>query len=501
VWRTACGVLLACLPALSACATLFAAALAAVKPMSADYGESIVYSHALRVVHGQPLYQPIDTYPFTVANYTPVFYWVGAALYSLLGPGFGPGRVLSMIAALATALMVGIIASRRVGGPWVAAFAAALFLALAFPGGVPWLGLYRVDLLGVALSIGSVAVLSYRRSMRAAAVAGVLAGLALLTKQTLVAALLAGTLWIWLDRRHAHAGAFVAAALLTLGIPCVVLEVSTRAFLQNTVLSNLNPFDLSVEGSLLREFVVAQWLPLVLAVVYLGLRRPWQTSAERLVPLYWVAASVSVFALGKVGANHNYWIEFAAATAILAARGAASVLRTATPGLAAVGAAGLILVVGADFGGPEGILGVARLDRSGIESLRTPTPNDEFERLVGRVRDAPGDVLAEPMDVLVLAGRPVEFEPLTFSFLLASGYWQAAPIVNRICSGQIRMVVLGYPLDEAADIRFGQYPVWAPPILSALQDTMVLERGQATRFLYTPRAPIGATCRAGSARG
>ncbi len=470
------------------------AMLAVIEAHSLDYGEAPVYSLALRVVTGQPLYQPIDRYPFTIANYTPLFYWVGAALYSLIGPGFGPGRVLSLIAGVFTAVLLGLIAARRPGGPWVGAFAAALFLALAFPGGVPWLGLYRVDMFGVALSIGSVAVLSFRQTLRASLAAGMLAGLALLTKQTLFAAVLAGTLWLWLDGRRVYAGAFAATALITFSIPCAVLEATTGAFLQSAVFSNLNPFDLGVGSRLLREFIVAQWLPLLLAAMYLAACRPWQATDRRLLVLYWIASSLSLLGLGKVGANHNYWIEFAAATAILAAQGAASILRSAEPRLAVVGAVSLVLVVGVAFRGPEGILASARGLRSDLESLRTTTPDAQFDRLIERVRREPGEVMAEPMDVLVLAGRPVEFEPLIFTFMEAAGYWQAAPMLTRICSGQIRLVVLAYSLDEAADIMQGQFHVWAPAIVSALRETMMLDRLEAARFVYTPREPIGGTC-------
>ena len=78
------------------------------------------------------------------------------------------------------ALLIAAMAARHKDAAWTAPFAALLFLALAFPGGTPWLGLYRVDMLGVALSLASIVVLSYCGSKRASVVAGVLAGLALL---------------------------------------------------------------------------------------------------------------------------------------------------------------------------------------------------------------------------------------------------------------------------------------------------------------------------------
>src|SRR5438132_12428154 len=83
----------------------------------------------------------------------------------------------------------------------MAPFAALLFLALVFPGGTPWLGLYRVDTLGVALLLASIVVLSYCGSTHASVVAGVPAGLALLSKEWSVAAAQAGSIWWWPDWR------------------------------------------------------------------------------------------------------------------------------------------------------------------------------------------------------------------------------------------------------------------------------------------------------------
>src|SRR5437588_117839 len=73
-WRTVAAVVVTCLPVAATCATLAAAAFAVVRPGTLDYAEPVIYGQALRVVWGQPLYQPIDTPPLTVAAYTPLFY-------------------------------------------------------------------------------------------------------------------------------------------------------------------------------------------------------------------------------------------------------------------------------------------------------------------------------------------------------------------------------------------------------------------------------------------
>ena len=333
--RTAIAVLLVCLPVAAACTTVASAALAIATPAAIDYGEPVVYGQAARLLTGQPLYQPIDREPLTVAAYTPLYYWAAAGLQRGVGPGFGPGRALSLLSGVVSAILIGLLAGHGAGdlpepardrddfdketrtwvaagscgGLWVGAFGGLLFLALAFPGPeTPWLGLYRVDMLGVALSLSTVAVLSWSSGTRALVLAGVLGGLAVLCKQTLVAALIAGVLWQ--PRRSLP---MLATAALTIAIPCLVLEATSGgAFLQNTVSANENPFYVSVAGGLLAEFVKAQWLPLILAGAYLWLARPWASVQGRLLVLYWLLSSLSLLLIGKIGANHNYWIELAA---------------------------------------------------------------------------------------------------------------------------------------------------------------------------------------------
>src|SRR5216684_4853455 len=72
-----------------------------------DYGEPIVYGTAARLITGQPLYQPLDRSPFTVTSYTPLYYVLVALGQSVAGPGFGPGRAISLVAGVATSPCAG----------------------------------------------------------------------------------------------------------------------------------------------------------------------------------------------------------------------------------------------------------------------------------------------------------------------------------------------------------------------------------------------------------
>src|SRR5260370_28189722 len=91
----------------------------------------------MRILQSEPRYQAIDLPPYTVVAYTPLYYWVAAALQAIVGPAFGPGRALSLIAGVAPAAAIAVIAVRRTGHVWTGSFVRVFFLALAFPRCVP----------------------------------------------------------------------------------------------------------------------------------------------------------------------------------------------------------------------------------------------------------------------------------------------------------------------------------------------------------------------------
>jgi hypothetical protein len=87
--------------------------------------------------------------------------------------------------------------------------------------------------------------------------AAVLAALAVLTKQTLLAPALAGGFWLWSrDRRAAlrFAGLYLGLVLGT----CATLELTTGAFFSNAADANVNPFSLAAVGPNVATFLLFQ---------------------------------------------------------------------------------------------------------------------------------------------------------------------------------------------------------------------------------------------------
>jgi hypothetical protein len=448
-----------CLAALglAACFNLGLAALLVGRPDETRYGEAILYDHAARLVRGEALYQRLDGPPYTVASYTPLYYGVAAGLQLMVGPGFLPGRLVSLGAGLAVAGMLGWLVWRRTRTAWPALTAASLFVALGVVGPVPWTAAYKEDLLGIALGIASALVLEGATRRRTIAAAAVLAAAAILTKQSFLGPAVAGTVWLLATRPRSAALLFAGVLLGVILAAALVLEVTSGAFVANTVGGNGHqPFDLLTFEHNLREFATYQGVPLLLAL-------PWLVRVRirrEFLALTWLAWLISMLPLGAVGADANYWIGFAAVTAVLASltvwRGRTS--WPASVGAALLGCAALVSV---------GSVGAWLLARPGYLGIGQPL-DATVRGLADRVARTQGTVLADPLDVLVLAGRPVLIEPILFSLMEQDGTWDSRALVARICNGDVRLLVLGYPLEEVQRR-------WPLSVAAALRQTFLLE--------------------------
>jgi hypothetical protein len=164
------------------------------------------------------------------------------------------------------------------------------------------------------LSLAAIWMLSWTTTIQGRILAACFAGLAILDKQTMVAATVAGVIWLWFQNRRiavAYAGTITVIVLT-----CVIFfEATTRAFLSNTLASVLPArMDEFVDQS--RVLLQFQGLLLIVAVLCIAARMR-RGIKSNLVVLYWFGTLLPLAGLPKLGSFTNYWIEFAAATAIL----------------------------------------------------------------------------------------------------------------------------------------------------------------------------------------
>jgi hypothetical protein len=110
-----------------------------------------------------------------------------------------------------------------------------------------------------------------------------------------------------------------------------------------------------------------------------------------------------------------------------------------------------------------------------------------FNDFVDHVRGEQAPFLAESMDVAVLSGHPVAFEPFAFSMLEHDRRWNSQPLVDDICNGRISLLVLSHPLDfDIHPVGLLEFPMWPPSVFAALQHSMQLESLREGHWLYRP---------------
>jgi hypothetical protein len=266
---------------------------------------------------------------------------------------------------------------------------------------------------------------------------------------------------------------------------CGWFELTSHAFLANTVMGNAQPWRSDVLQTNLATLKAYQAGPLAVAAFgvlrRLLIRRSFE---DTLLPLYWLATLVPLVGLAAVGSAQNYWIELAASSALMCAVEIwtwlrATDLRSRLTG-AALALAPFINVIVAGR--------LALIWLPGLSTYADPVGTQrEFVAVVQRVHETVGDVLAEPLDALMLAGKPTLVEPWASDTLYQSGTWDIQPLVARVCAGNFKLAVLSHRLEDDV-VAFHGYGLWPAPLLGAMRQTMVFDEVRAGRYMYVRRA-------------
>ena len=359
-----------------------------------------------------------------------------------------------------------------------------------------WFASYKEDVLAATLSPGAIAALDGATSKRRVSTAAVLAAPAMLTKQTMLPAALAGCIWLVACQRPRLAALFAAlVGAVALG-PLLLLELTTHALLANAVLANVNAFSTTALEYNLTLLALFQAGPLLVAVAYVVLRRRFGGLGRDLLVVSWLASVVPVLGLAKEGADYNYWQLLAATTAIVVGTALWERRDTLSGAVSSLGlstnAAVAIVIIGAvaihDPGLPHAIAG---------EEAR-------FGGLLESARLAPHAVLADPLDVAVPAHRSVVLEPVISKLFYQAGQWDPDPIVEQVCSGQVSLLVLGYPLGSGPTDAAQAEHQWPSPVVADLREALVrrdvVPLGSGQRDVCTPHPAHGGCATASPTR-
>ena len=178
----------------------YQAYLAVKFPGEIDYGEGIVWQQA-KLIPGPRMYGDLQSYPFLVFHYPPVYHLVVHGIALLGVPWLMAGRLVSLLlsvalAAIAMAITYEAISEFKLSGygRWAGAVVAGLLFATLRPI-QDWSDAMRVDLLAVTLEfLGIYLGLCSLRRPRLAYAAALLFVLAVYTKQTMLIGAVATTI-------------------------------------------------------------------------------------------------------------------------------------------------------------------------------------------------------------------------------------------------------------------------------------------------------------------
>jgi hypothetical protein len=448
-------------------------------PFDLDQGEGYDAWSGWLINVGQLPYTSNVQFPYYSSNYPPLWSYLVSIPMAWVGPGLGAARIVSTVAALATAAVLGIAAYRLSRRPMAAVLAGGFFIASPYV--FHTTPLARVNSLALLSAVVALTLLDDARMSRRRIVFGALAlTAALFTKPTAVDAAAAATLAVLL--RQPRYGVLLAASVATVGaVGLGVLMALTRgAFWLNVVAGNANPFDIRQLTDYLGNFGVLHCVLLALAAAECGamlVKRQWSPWA-----LYAIASGVAALGVAKWGAGESYFLGLIAATCVLSAVWVGRFLDGLPDARLrwALGAA--LLIQGLLLSHATVSSALPWLPDRGPQSAllgHAPSADDQFlgEKIASEVRGLRGPVLSEDPSFAVYAGKPLVGNATHLRNLYEAGLWDPAPMVSDLAAHKYAMVILDAEL----------YP---EPVLAAIGRFYFLDRSVrvngATYQLFLP---------------
>ncbi|MFN8440646.1 MAG: ABC transporter permease subunit [Caldilineaceae bacterium] len=471
-------------------------------PYALDYGEAPLLDQTQRLAHGQNIYHAdLQVPPYTIANYPPLYMLVQVPLTWLFGPAFWYGRLLSWLAMIGAALFVGLIL-RMLTGDRLAALIGGLTL-LALPYTRYWAPLYRIDSLALCLSLAALwVVVRYyppaedasrvdaalqgdrpvtRSGNREGWFSWAIVGVALLlvaavyTRQSYgLAAPLAAFVWLWSNGRRQQALA-LAGLVAVLGLSLFVLLnlVTGGGFYFNIVTANINEVKVALLQQYFGELLTFMLVPVLITVLFVllvGIAKVRPRGWRLLLP-YMVGAALSGLTIGKVGSNINYLLEFCVAMSF--AVGSLLTWQRHLPPIRRLLMLGLALQL---------FLLLPGLSYQLFSQFRLDSRAD-MAQIADLMRSTDGPLLAdEDLGQMVLAGRPLLFQPFELTQLARAGKWDQTPLLTAIEHQEYALILIfkfpGLSLDRDR---------WSEEMLTAIDKHYTAAEEIGYTVVYRPQ--------------
>lgn len=445
-------------------------------PYELDYGEGQIMLNTLALLNGTAIYDAPGNFPFTVSNYPPVYHVLVAALSSITGDPLASGRALSSLSTLLAGAFVGLIVmmasprgpSTRLG-PAAAAAAGMLFVSV-WPVFI-WGVFMRVDMLAILFSLAGLwAHLRWHAHPRLRHVCIALFLLAVFTRQAAVAGAASAiiTTFVVDRRRGLRMGAVFCGAAIAIS---AAMNAATHGqFFFHTVTATATAFHWAgILVQLWYPLAQYRWLTLLAAlgaIIALRSRESERTpSGEQLrlaVPLYMVLSFLVSLTSGKVGSNINYVLELIAGACMVVGMLLGRILEERQRGWRAwIGPAAMIILL-IQIVTPALTPRLADWWRFRIDPDTSPG-----DRALDRLRYAEGPVFSEDTTLLVLSGRPIEYQCYELTQLSLTGHWDQRPLLERFNRRDFALILLRFDIDDPTPLSRTRF---TPEMLAAIRE-------------------------------
>jgi hypothetical protein len=475
-------------------------------PYPTDGLEGTLLHEARLLWSGQPLYQPLERYSFVSAPYPPLHpLFVGFA-DQFAGPHvFWSARLIAVIATLLIAATIAVLAW-RVSRSWLAGLLGATIF-LSAPPVLLWGSRVKPDLFALQwTTLGLCFMVGAFRSRQASAVpdardrawrwlvpALLCFWLAFLTKQTAVMAPFAAGLALLIadlrDLRRPERHGYIRRLPLrwrtaAFGFGYLALTLGSLLLLD---LITAGQFTAHISGlhrsewwslHLVRKYVrlLLPYWPLMLLGAAL-LVRAIRDDRALLPACYGLVAPITLMGAAEIGANHNHLLETILALSILGgcALGWASRLIAERRLLAAPLLALFAVQIALAYQPQAWFVG----------ELEPPDPP---ERFVNFIRNTPGEILADDVGLLLMAGKPIRYDdPSTMGPAAVSGVWDQSGLIEEISRQRFSAIMI--PEDVVAEpVPYDGVGRWTAEVRAAIREHYELKfRDRINTYAPKPR--------------
>ena len=372
-------------------------------PFDLEWIEGGMTDEVQRILRGESIYvsPSVDFVPFL---YPPVYFYLSAAVSWLVGGGLLPLRIVSFTASLVSFVLIFAIVRSETRNWMIALLAVGMFAATFRVTGA-WLDIARVDSLFVALWLGFVLAATRGGSSRGSAVlAGLLAALAVLTKQSAIIACAPVVLYLFV-RSWKHGLLIAASATAVLSATGFYFQRVSDGWFSYYVIDLLKQQTEWIPTTFL-TFWTRDLLDHVVVAILLGvffLAGRFHQDRDRF--LLWLSVAVGGLAASyltrvKVGGYDNVLLPALAIVSILFGFGVHDALRAAHRGSARHGPRAAALVTAAC------VLQLVMLAYNPLGQVPTLEDQEAGVDLVRRLAVVPGEVFLPDHGYLAsLAGK------------------------------------------------------------------------------------------------